>query len=139
MHKDLNAVKEGADRMSRWWEEAGKVPPVALANKFKAEAGSDSGTGCSDRGGVKLMSLVGALVKHKDPGRGHQDWFRAFCRKEIQTEISFPDTSNTHYQCHTYAVAEILIHNQVYLNFLTFVAVTKTSTPGQLNHMEENI
>ena len=139
MHKDLNAIKEGADRMMRWWEEAGKVPLVVLANKFKAEAGLVNSTCCSDRGGVKLTNLVGALVKCKDPGKGHQNQFRVFCRKEIQTEISFPDTSNTHYQCHTYTATEILVHAQLYLNFLTFVAVTKTSTPGQLNYMEENI
>lgn len=139
MHKDLNAVKEGVDRMSKWWEEAGKVPPVTLANKFKAEAGLDSEVRRSDRGGVKLTNLVGALVRHKDPGRGQQDRFRTFCRKAIGIEVSFPDTSNTRYQCYVYAAAEILHHRKLYLNFLTFVATTKTSNPGELNHMEENI
>ena len=71
MHKDLSAVKEDTGRMLRWWEKAGKVLSVPLANKFKAEAGSVSGTCCSDRGGVKLMNLIGVLVKHKDPGKGH--------------------------------------------------------------------
>jgi hypothetical protein len=40
MHKDLNAVKEGADWMLKWWEEAGKTPLIVLMNKFKAETGS---------------------------------------------------------------------------------------------------
>jgi hypothetical protein len=68
MHKDLNAVKEGADRMSKWWELAGKVPPVTLANRFKAEGGPSSEACQSDRGGVKLTSLVGALVRHSQEG-----------------------------------------------------------------------
>jgi hypothetical protein len=139
MHKDLNAVKEGVDRMSKWWEEAGKVPPIPLANKFKAEAGSDSKVCLSDRGGVKLTNLVGALVRHKDPGRGQQDRFRTFCRKAIGTEVSFPDTSNTRYQCYVHAAAEIVRHRKLYLDFLDFVAFTKTNNPGELNHMEENI
>lgn len=140
MHKDLNAVKEGADRMSRWWEANGKVPPVALANKFKAEAGLSNEACRSDRGGVKLTNLVGALVRHKDPKKGQQDRFRTFSRRAIGVEVCFPDTSNTRYQCYTNAAAEILRHHHdLYLDFLTFLAATKTSTPGELNHMEENI
>ncbi|KAF9779153.1 hypothetical protein BJ322DRAFT_1172093, partial [Thelephora terrestris] len=139
MHKDLNAVKEGAERMSRWWEKVGRVPPVALANKFKTESGAGCEVRRSDRGGVKLTNLVGALVRHRDTGRGQQDRFRTFCRKAIGYEVSFPDTSNTRYQCYTYAAAEILHNHQLYLDFLDFIAITKTSTPGELNHMEENI
>ncbi|KAF9645629.1 hypothetical protein BDM02DRAFT_3262776 [Thelephora ganbajun] len=139
MHKDLNAVKEGVDRMSAWWEKAGKVPPVALTNKLRAQTGLGSEVCRSDRGGVKLTNLVSALVRHKDPKKGQQDRFRTFCRKAIGTEVCFPDTSNTRYQCYTYAAAEILQHHQLYLDFLSFLATTKTSTPGELNNMEENI
>jgi len=139
MHKDLNAVKEGADRMSKWWEEAEKVPPVALTNKFKVETGPGSKVCRSDRGGVKLTNLVGALLRHRDSERGQQDRFRTFSRTVLKTEVCFPDTSNTRYQCYTRAAAEILRHRELYLDFLTFLATTKTSTPGELNHMEENI
>ena len=139
MHKDLNAVKGGVDRMSRWWEVAGKTPPIALMNKFKAGAGSSSEAGRSERGGIKLTNLVGALVKHKDPKKGQQDRFRTFSRNNVGYEVHFPDTSNTRYQSHTRAATEILCHPQLYLDFLTFLENTKTSTPGQLNHMEENI
>ena len=139
MHKDLNAVKGGTDRMSKWWEEGGKVPPIALTNKFKADAKPGTAVCRSDRGGLKLTSLIGALVKHKDPKKGQQDRFRTFSRKAIGFEVYFPDTSNTRYQSHTFAAAEILRHRDLYLDFLTFLATTKTSTPGKLNHMEENI
>jgi len=136
MHKDLNAVKEGAERMSKWWEEAGKTPPIALMNKFKA--GSDSEASRSERGGIKITNLIGALVKNKDPKKGQQDRFRTFSRR-VGHEVHFPDTSNNRYQSNAYAAAEVLRHPQLYLDFLTFLADTKTSTPGQLNHMEENI
>ena len=143
MHKDLNAVKEGTDRMSKWWGEAGKVPPVALTNKIKAETAAGLGGEVpvcrSDRGGVKLTNLIGALVKHKDSKKGQQDRFRTFSRNAVGVEVYFPDTSNTRYQAHTYAAAEIINHRELYLNFLTFLATTKTSTPDKLNHMEENI
>ena len=137
MHKDLNAVKGGSDRMSKWWEEAGKVPPIALMNKFKAAGSSEAGR--SERGGIKLTNLLGALVRNKDPKKGQQDRFRTFSRNKVGYEVHFPDTNNTRYQSHTYAAAEILRHPQLYLDFLDFLANTKTSTPGQLNHMEENI
>jgi len=73
MHKDLNAVKAGAERISKVCEEAGKVPPIVLTNKFKAQAIPGTAVCRSDRGGLKLTSLVGALVKHKDPKKGQQD------------------------------------------------------------------
>ena len=139
MHKDLNAVKGGVDRMSKWWEEAGKTPPIALMNKFKAGDGSNGVAGRSERGGVKLTNLVGALVRHKDPKKGQQDRFRTFSRSNVGYEVHFPDTSNTRYQSHTDGAVEILRHPGLYFDFLTFLENTKTSTPGQLNHMEENI
>lgn len=137
MHKDLNAVKAGVEEMSKWWEDTGKTPPIALVNKFKA--GNEATASRSERGGVKLTNLVGALVKHKDPKKGQKDRFRTFSRNKVGYEVHFPDTSNTRYQSNTYGAAAILRHPQLYLDFLTFLATTKTSTPGQLNHMEENI
>jgi len=139
MHKDLNAVKGGVDRMSKWWEEAGKTPPIALMNKFKAGVGSSVEAGRSERGGIKVTNLISALVKNKDPKKGQQDRFRTFSRINVGYEVHFPDTSNTRYQSHTNAAVEIVRHPNLYLDFLTFLENTKTSTPGQLNHMEENI
>ena len=144
MHKDLNAAKGGAERMSKWWEESGETPPVELMNKFKAQAAaatpknedptSAKGPG---RGAVKLASLLGALVKHKDPDKGHQHRFRAFCLRLLHYEVQFPDTSNTRYQSHLYAATEIIDHHQLYLDFLRDVADRKDKR--KLNHMEQNV
>jgi hypothetical protein len=139
MHKDLNTVKEGVDQMLKWWEEAGRVPPVTLANKFKADSRSGGKVCWLDRGRVKMANLLGALVKHKESEKGQQDRFRTFCQKAINFEVHFPDTSNTRYQCHTNAMAAILHHRELYLDFLVFLTATKTNTSGELNHMEKNI
>ena len=144
MHKDLNAMKGGAERMARSWEEKEMTPPIALMSKSQ-EAAAESGLAPEkgksgrqpERGGVKLTSLLGALLKNKNPKKGHQHRFRSFCRKVLRTEILFPDTSNNRYQSHGYAATEIIHHRQLYINFLWNVDGQK-ATSGGLNHMEQN-
>ena len=144
MHKDLNAVKGGAERMAEWWEESGEMPPLELMSKFKEQAvatapeneNATSAKG-SGRGAIKVCSLLGALVKHKDPKKGHQNRFRAFCFHAIGEEINFPDTSNTRYQSHANAATEIIHHLQLYLNFLQDVGDGKDKRG--MNHMEKNV
>ena len=86
MHKDLNAAKGGVERMSKSWDEKKSAPPIALMNKAKEKA-AESSLACNngkgvrrpERGAVKLTSLLGALIKHKNPKKGHQVRFRVFC------------------------------------------------------------
>jgi hypothetical protein len=144
MHKDLNVMKGGAERMMKSWEEKGVMPPIDLMNKAQviaAESGvaptKGKGGRQPERGGVKLASLLGALVKHKNPNKGHQARFRVYCRKVLGFEILFPDTSNNRYQSHGYAATEIVHRRQLYINFLLQVRDRKAVTGG-LNHMEEN-
>jgi len=145
MHKDLNAAKGGADRMAKSWEKEGRTPPISLMSKAQAtatESGSapkkGKGGRQSDRGGPKLTSLLGALVKNKNPKKGHQARFRVYCRKVLGFEILFPDTSNNRYQSHGYAATEIIHRRQLYTDFLLKVQGQKAMTGG-LNHMEGNI
>lgn len=119
MHKDLNAVKGGVDRMVKLWEEKGRTPPVALMSKAQETASDASdvaplpkkgkGGRQPERGGVKLTDLLGALVKNKNPKKGHQDRFRVYCRKVLGFEILFADTSNNRFQSHGYAATEITL------------------------------
>ena len=146
MHKDLNTVKGGAEQMAEWWEKSGAIPPVELMSKFKAQAvaaavtpenkdpASVKGSG---RGAIKVGSLLGALVKHKDPKKGHQNRFRAFCLRAVGEEINFPDTSNTRYQSHAKAATEIIHCHALYLDFLRDVGDGKEKRG--MNHMEKNI
>jgi len=151
MHKDLNAAKQGAERMARSWEEKKMTPPIPLISKageIAAESGpapkkrkggpkKRKGGRQPERGGVKLTGLLGALVKHKNPKKGHQARFRVYCRKTLGFEILFPDTSNNRYQSHGYAGTEIVLRRQLYINFLLHVQDRK-ATSGGLNHMEQN-
>ena len=147
MHKDLNATKGGAERMARSWEEKKVTPPVALMSKAQATTAETAETTEApkkgnhgrqpERGATKLTSLLGALLKDKNPKKGHQDRFRAFCRKTLGTEILFPDTSNNRYQSHGYAATEVVHHRWLYINFLLNVQDQKATTGG-LNRMEQN-
>ena len=147
MHKDLNAMKGGVDRMTKWWVEFGDgMAPVALMNKFKAiatESGAlpdESSAGIKERGGAKLTGLVGSLVKHRETKKGHHDRFRAFSIRflQIPRPVQFPDTSNNRYQSHGHAATEILYHLDLYLTFLQSIADSKALGDG-LNHLEQNV
>jgi hypothetical protein len=147
MHKDLNAMKGGVEKMLKKWAEfKEKVAPVALMSKFKAiTAKSDllpeeSFAGAGDRGGVKLVDLLGSMVKHRETKKGHQERFRAFSIDFLGAPrpIQFPDTSNNRYQSHGLAATEILHHLDLYLAFLQTVADTK-AMKGELNHLEQNV
>ncbi|RPD58133.1 hypothetical protein L226DRAFT_467446 [Lentinus tigrinus ALCF2SS1-7] len=143
MHKELNAVKGGSKAMSAGWVRRGLPPPILLMNRDNeaaAEGGSseahDRAVEVSEGGGVKLASLAGALFKHKDDKKGQQDSYRIFF-EALGISVRFPDTSNTRYQSHCEAAAELLVHLELYIEFLEFMRDKKTKRT--FNHMEQNI
>ena len=92
MHKDLNATKGGADAMAASWREG--EAPTKLMNKYNVAAAATGSVKLEKRasddlegGTVKLTNLVGALVRHKDAKKGHQDIFRVFCHERLGREI----------------------------------------------------
>ncbi|KAI0708898.1 hypothetical protein C8T65DRAFT_695745 [Cerioporus squamosus] len=160
MHKDLNAVKGGASVMGPAWIEMGATPPILLANKENAstlrdinpdllEVGLTSAAvdeltpaelralESSTRGGVKLTSLAGALFNHQDDKRGYHDTYVFYFQQIIGHPLRFPDTSNTRYQSHCAAAAELLTHLPHYIRFLELVRDKKTK-PG-FTKLEENV
>lgn len=149
MHKDLNAVKGGYARMAGVWSMSEGKPPISLLNKDKAAAARSAHPDLEppkpnnkqdvdpERGAVKLTQLVGALVNHKDDKKGYHNLFRHFCHSVIHREVNFPDTSNTRYQCYCNAATELIVHQDLYLEFLAFLKHFKTSSG--LNHMEQNV
>ena len=146
MHKDLNAAKGGADGMAKSWEKEGRTPPISLMSKAAQATATESGSTPKkgkggrqpERGGPKVTGLLGALVKNKNPNKGHQARFRVYCRKMLGFEVLFPDTSNNRYQSHGCAATEIVHRRQFYINFLLKVQDQKAMTGG-LNHMENNV
>ncbi|KAH7871326.1 uncharacterized protein C8R40DRAFT_1054935, partial [Lentinula edodes] len=83
--------------------------------------------------------LMGLLLKHNNSKKGQQDrhgiYFEA--REHVGFFIRFPDTSNTCYQLHCDAAAEILVHLPVYREMLKFIRNEKVS--GKFNHLEYNV
>ena len=152
-HKDLNAFKYGVQRMMNTWELKERPPPVLLANKANdavirlgEEADSAAvqrAVDSSSRGGVKLASLAGALFNHKSEEQGYQDVHRMFMMKHkkeihgITRNKKFPDTSNTRYQSHSYAAAELLTFLDLYVNLLEVSRDSKKQ--AGFNHLEENV
>ena len=99
MHKDLNTTKGGAEAMAESWEE-GEIPEKLMNKHCIAAVATGSielekqASDDSEGGAAKLTKLVGALVRHKDTKKGHQDIFRIFCLGRLNHKIYFPDTSN---------------------------------------------
>ncbi|RDB18250.1 hypothetical protein Hypma_000601 [Hypsizygus marmoreus] len=152
-HKDLNAFRYGVVKMTAGWELWKRPAPVLLANKandavIRLGENADSAAvqravDSSTRGGVKLGSLSGALFNHKSEGQGYQDVHRHFMSKrkrelhDIHDHTRFPDTSNTRYQSHSYASAELTKFLDLYVELVEEVWDSKAKVG--LNHLEENV
>ncbi|KAI0708072.1 hypothetical protein C8T65DRAFT_708596 [Cerioporus squamosus] len=130
MHKELNSVKGGAAALAAFWKDNGLPAPLLLMNRDNAAAAAlgpsaakDRATEVSQGGAVKLTSLAGALFRHKDDKKGQQDTLRIFfeAAEAVGFSIKFPDTSNTRYQSHCEAAAELLVYLPLYREFLEVI------------------
>ncbi|KAL1750185.1 hypothetical protein FB107DRAFT_224313, partial [Schizophyllum commune] len=145
MHKEMNAFKGFCAGMEGWWGASGHDGPIKLYNRDNAAAAkSAKGTSAAKRaeertkgGAIKLVSLAGAIFRHKDRKRGHQDTLRFFFDAELGFVIAFPDTSNTRFQSHADACAVVLTYLDLLIQFLEYVRDNKASE--RLNHMEQNV
>ncbi|PPQ90650.1 hypothetical protein CVT25_006633 [Psilocybe cyanescens] len=152
-NKDLNSFKYGVLKMNRTWETAGRPPPVLLANKANdtvIQLGEEADSAAvqravdsSSRGGVKLVSLAGALFNHKSEEQGYQDVHRMFMAKHkkekhgITNNKKFPDSSNTRYQSHSYGSAELVTFLNLYNELLEVTWDSKKQ--AGFNHLEQNV
>ncbi|PCH35781.1 hypothetical protein WOLCODRAFT_20162 [Wolfiporia cocos MD-104 SS10] len=152
-HKDLNAFKYGVLAMHTSWDSLDLPPPTLLANKANDSAirladtvdcaAVQHAVESSSCGGIKLASLAGALFCHKNDDTGYQDRHRLFMsirKQEIHGDATFkrfPDTSNTRYQSHSYAAAEIATYLELYIELMEEICDAK-SKPGA-NHLESNV
>jgi hypothetical protein len=140
MHKELNSVEGGNTRMMVWWTENKIIGPIKLMNQDNAAAVSAGGTvgtraaEVSQGGAVKLTSLAGALFNHKDDKKGQHDTYRFYMEATFGYIISFLDTS---YQTHCLAAVEIMVHLEIYIQFLLLIKDKKDSRT--LNHLEQNV
>ncbi|KAF8209762.1 hypothetical protein K438DRAFT_2058662 [Mycena galopus ATCC 62051] len=150
MHKKLNCCKAFDDRMKKFYEAHPELDqPVLLANKdngatiqLAEETGESTAAvrralKVSERGGVKLISLFGALVNHKDDKKGLHDVYDNYFRLTIGPGVRFPDVNNTRYQSHGRGGARIITWLKEHREFMEFVKDNKQKRT--LNHLEENI
>ncbi|KJA18866.1 hypothetical protein HYPSUDRAFT_69639 [Hypholoma sublateritium FD-334 SS-4] len=153
-HKDLNTVKGGYIAMLGWWIDNAIADellvllansdndPVVGEHAVAIEQG-DTPTPAqerafhkSQRGAIKTLDLAGAICKHKDKKKGHQDGFRYWWKDHVGVDFAFPDTSNNRFQSYCYAAAAIVLHTDNFKNYMQFVKDTKHNS--KFNHMEEN-
>ncbi|TFK82844.1 hypothetical protein K466DRAFT_499535, partial [Polyporus arcularius HHB13444] len=161
MHKDLNSFKGGNTAMMAEWGIRGLTPPILLANKDNAATLRDVDTEAlaallpaempldglsaaelralqtSARGGVKLVSLAGAIFNHKDDKKGQQDSYAFYFTEVVGQKLRFPDTSNTRYHTYGGGAAELITNLTHYIRFLEVVR-NKKERP-RFSHIEENV
>lgn len=154
-HKDLNVVRYGVAQVQTVYATHDLPPPILLANKANdavinlSSADPDSAAlqhaiDSSSSGAIKLLQLIGALLRHKDGERGYQDKCRIFMHERklelynLDEPGSFPDVSNTRYGCYTYAAAEVVCFHGLIQELVLEVIDGKTKS-GQPNHVEQNI
>lgn len=151
MHKDLNAVKGGVAAFTDFCKENNITPPVLLPNKDNdaalrlgkatgADAVVERALESSTHGGVKATTLAGkvtyaacsnsdmgegAVFNRKDPKKGQQNMFQFTFEKTFRFIISFPSTSNTQYQSHCAATAELTTNQEWYIKYLHVVHDSK--------------
>ncbi|KAJ3747077.1 hypothetical protein DFH05DRAFT_1457516 [Lentinula detonsa] len=146
MHKEMNTFKGGCIGLDQFWKDHSELtPPALLPNRDNAATllgavGTDAAKRAQERmegGTIKVVSLAGALFRHKDRKRGQQDTLRFFFDFKKGFIISFPDTSNTRFQSHAEACAVIITYIDLFIEFLMYVQLNKAA--GKLNHLEQNL
>lgn len=150
MHKELNCCVAFNEGMMAYYEENPEIePPVLLANKdndatiqLAEETGESTAAvqralKVSERGGVKLIGLFGALVNHKDDKKGLHDVYENYFRPTIGAGVRFPDTSNTRYQSFGRGAARLITYLEQHRRFMDFVKDSKSKRA--LNHLEQNV
>ena len=113
-HKDLNVVRIGIAEVRCIYSVHNIPAPVLLANKANdavinlssndpASAALQNAVEASSSGAIKLLQLIGALLRHKDGERGYQDKCSIFMRErkltlfDLEESCKFPDVSNNRY------------------------------------------
>lgn len=137
MHKDLNTVKGGDKSMSEYWTNNNLTPPVLLANKDNAavlaltsssttpSAAEVHAEKVSGWGTVKATLLGGLLFHHKDDKKGQQNMYTWYFHQKLGYDLAFPGTSSTRYQSNAQASELIVLHWQLFIEFMDFIQDNK--------------
>jgi hypothetical protein len=130
MHKDLNSTKGGDAAMRAAYDELEiEQRPIELPNKAAVEArkedlskadqklvsaakyGAQSGKSKKiPRGAAHTVSILAAILNHKDDGRGEHDTWRWWLESRTGKLESFLDASNSRFGCFVDGATVIIIH-----------------------------
>jgi hypothetical protein len=145
MHKDMNVVKRGVEAMNLAWQKLGFDAPIALPNKFVAKGAPISAVTKQGQkevvkapcGAVRATILAGLMFNNRDDKVGFHDTYQDFFESLHGYSCVFPDTSNTRFQSHCAAAAELLVNLDAYIQFLELVRDSKTEP--SFNNIELNL
>ena len=148
-HKDLNTVLGGYISLSKFWNKEGLVPPILLPNKANAVIIKEkaTGDGLSDTtkqavqnstcGAIKAAKLAGDILNNKNDKNGHHDQFCIWWKEKLDTDFTFPDTSNTRFQSYCEAAAVLTVYHEPFLEYLEYAKQRKDKSC--YSNMEENL
>lgn len=88
-------------------------------------------------GGVKLVELAGGIFCNKDDKKGQHDVWHFYAEAHLSKLLTFPDTSNTQFGFNCEGSAELIVHLDLYIEFMDFVCDKKEKQA--FNHMELNV
>ncbi|KAJ7586264.1 hypothetical protein C8J56DRAFT_1051645 [Mycena floridula] len=144
-HKDLNVAKYGVVNMQAARKAANKANQAVINLSDNPDSAAlQSAINSIEAGCIKLLELLGSLIQHKDGERGYQDKHVMFMKDQklvlfdLQEGGTLPDTSNTQYQCYTYAAAEVLSFHGIIQELIEETIHTKVRS-GHPNHIEQNV
>ncbi len=117
MHKELNAVKGGAEGMAAFWVESGETGPALMPNRDNAAVLGDRDADeldtpeqerafqVSGRGAVKVLALLGMYLNNSDAKKGQHKKYTSYFLDKYGRGVVYPDTCNTRYHCYVDAAA----------------------------------
>ncbi|KAJ7318187.1 hypothetical protein DFH08DRAFT_1037124 [Mycena albidolilacea] len=138
-HKDLNVVRYGYRNPTYLL-----YSQYLLPNNPGDSAAVQNAVESSSAGAIKLLQLIGSLLRHKDSEHGYQDRCTIFLRErklelfDLEEPGKFPDVSNNRYGCYTYAAAEVVCFHGIIQELVTKI-IDRKAKAGQKNHVEANI
>jgi hypothetical protein len=122
---------------------ANKVNSATISLGTADSAAVQHAVESSSAGAIKLLQLIGSLLRHKDGEHGYQDKCTLFMRQRklelynLDEPSKFPDISNNQYGCYTYAAAEVVCFHGIIQSLITETIDGKTKSNP--NHVEKNI
>ena len=130
--------------MMAYWVNSGTMAPILLMNRDVEAASSSRDVTTRKRamekscgGGVKLVELAGGIFRNKDDKKGQHDVWRFYAEAHLGNLLTFPDTSNTRFGSNCEGAAELLVHLDLYIEFMEFFLDKKEKQT--FNHMELNV